>query len=348
MEAAILRGIFGTSNTPVYSCHGSCSWNSSHVTLGFKSACSDVTSATFATRKCDQESGGPTHTCKISTPQGIDLSIDAVLTDDYVSFKLIAVESIAPGLVKFAVYRGAAHESISLSAEQHLEHATITDCLLSLAAYEYPGANSDGSTFTLKESTELEMIFSNKSYIDASGETASRYVYDVTGTDNVTTTELVMGGDDIATMQSYFMSNTISTQWTEGGGLHNTDYGISAALMGNVDLAARFAGMANSMTIYLRSRPDALSLTGYTVVQQVSVHIQWYWLAGPIAMEFAALLLAISTIILNRTNKYPPWKSSTLAMLACSQDEDGKVIWSRVKNIKSIKKSAKKSLVEII
>lgn len=252
------------------------------------------------------------------------------------------MQSSVPALVKFAVYRVPADDDINLDAEGHLEHATVTDCLLSLAAYEYPGAHSDGSTFNLEKPTELELVPSNQSQVDY------RYVYEVVGIDHVSTTELAVSGYDIATIQSYFMSNMISTKWMQGEGLHNTDYGISAALIGDVDLEARFAGMADSMTTYLRSRPDALKLTGYTVVEKVFVHIQWYWLAGPVIMDLAAVLLALSTIISNRRNRYPPWKSSTLAMLACSHDEDDQVIRSRVKNIKDIETFAKNCSVKLV
>ncbi|KAG9563855.1 hypothetical protein KCU71_g2061, partial [Aureobasidium melanogenum] len=346
MEAAILRGIYGISNTPAYNCNGACLWNSSHITLGFKSVCSNVTSASVASRNCTGSDG--VNQCSISTPQGIGFTLGSAVTDYYISLALNAMESSAPELVKFAVYHGLAHGGMEMSAEENLEHATIIDCVLSLAAYEYPGANSNGSNFALGKPTELELIPSNKTLIDKNEAEISHVNYDVVSTDNVTTKELAMGYADIATIQSYFMSNMISTQWQEGGGLHNTNYGISAALIGNVDLEARFAGMADSMTIYLRSRKDALSLAGYTVVQQYFVHIRWYWLAGPVAMELAAVLLAFFTIISNRGNKYPPWKSSTLAMLACSHDEDSGIIRSRVKDIKNIDRSAKKSSVKII
>lgn len=358
MESAILRGIYGISNTPAYSCSGSCSWNTSHVSLGFKTTCTDVSSEAFATKKCGHADGQ--ESCDMTTPQGISLTPEAVKTDDFTTFILKAdiglissPNTSAPDtdetnvleLVKFAVYRifSPKAEDLELHAIQHLDASTITDCVLSLTAFEYPGASSNGSTFTLDEPMELRLIPSNKTY--ATNQT-DYFAFDAVG--EKSTTEVVIGYDDVASIQSYFMSNMISTEWIYGGGVHNVNYGISAALVGDVDLQERFEGMAASMTTYLRSGPNSKTLTGFTVVERVYVHVQRYWLIGPIAMQLAAVLLAFFTVAWNQRTGSLPWKSSTLAILACSHDESAGTIRSRKKSLRDIEQSAKESFVKLV
>ncbi|PHH91547.1 hypothetical protein CDD83_32 [Cordyceps sp. RAO-2017] len=93
-----------------------------------------------------------------------------------------------------------------------------------------------------------------------------------------------MSSFDLVTLQSFFRSSTISSARVDGSGGVNVNYGISAALGGDMDLPGRFDKMAARMTDYLRSGPNSQLARGVRVEPVVYVSIRWAWLLGPAAM----------------------------------------------------------------
>ncbi|PHH67960.1 hypothetical protein CDD82_956 [Ophiocordyceps australis] len=268
LQAAILQGITDVDIPPVFSCSGSCSWNSSYTSLGFKTVCQNVTVATLNTQKCAKHELKDKYNltysdpifCNMTTPQGIHLSIQRVETDSVTIFRLNSTSdehgvytTLSPVLSKFAVYRASTNDTFLPYDEN------ITECVLSAAAYSYSGAHSNGSVFEFDRVTSIDLPMGVLISSDPKGyEDQPRRKY---GFRKEGLPQLELGWLDVLTLQKYFKSGTISSEWVVGN-YDNPNPGISAALVGDVDLPARFDKMAARMTDYIRSGPASLLAHG--------------------------------------------------------------------------------------
>ncbi|PHH86058.1 hypothetical protein CDD83_10819 [Cordyceps sp. RAO-2017] len=249
-----------------------------------------------------------------------------------------------PTLVRFAVYRAT-------YAERALgpENENITECTLSLTAYNYSGARSTGSLFEFGNVTEINLPkdgwnISTPAAKNGGNSDARPWAIEFKAEGFP---PLDVGYFDALALQQYFRSHTISAEWVAGW-WDNTEDGITAALMGDVDLPARFSSMAASMTDYLRSGPTHQLARGGRVELLIFVSIRWIWLSGPAVLVLASVLFTISTIVRNRRScNAPVWKSSALAVLACAYDEESSLIRSGIKDIEEMKETAKDSVVRL-
>lgn len=133
------------------------------------------------------------------------------------------------------------------------------------------------------------------------------------------------------------------TEWVEGN-FANTNLGVAAALIGDVDLGARFNKMATAMTDYLRYGPNTQSAHGEVIQSEAFVSIRWWYFVVPVVTEALAILFAILTIFSNRqSRRVPLWKSSTLAVLACEHKEQFGLLQSTAKDLKQIEDEAEKA-----
>ncbi|PHH73421.1 hypothetical protein CDD82_5485 [Ophiocordyceps australis] len=282
----------------------------------------------------------------MTTPQGIHLSIQRVETDSVTIFRLNSTSddhgeytTLSPVLSKFAVYRASPDSQFRPYAEN------VTECVLSAAAYNYSGARSNGSVFEFDRVTSIDLPMGVLNSPDAKDyDDFPRRKYYFRKED---LPQLELGWLDVLTLQKYFMSGTISSEWVVGN-YDNTNPGISAALVGDVDLPARFDKMAARMTDYIRSRPGSMLANGGRVESVIFVSIRWPWLIGPAAIQLASLLFTVLTIVRSRAScEAPLWKSSALAVLSCVHDKESELIQSTAKDIKEIQETAMKSVVRL-
>ncbi|KAF6833128.1 hypothetical protein CMUS01_06679 [Colletotrichum musicola] len=155
---------------------------------------------------------------------------------------------------------------------------------------------------------------------------------------------LMISSSDLGAVLKLFGSNLfVSNSLSEDGGIPNV--GLSAVLGGDVDIGRRFESVAASMTDYLRVGPNKQTALGVRIDREPFISIRWHYLAGPIAIELAALLFAGITIFANRrSSRAPLWKSSALAVLECTHAEETGLIQAKVKDIKTIETNAKNAL----
>ncbi|KAM0080421.1 hypothetical protein ACKRZS_007423 [Fusarium odoratissimum] len=148
---------------------------------------------------------------------------------------------------------------------------------------------------------------------------------------------------DVEALQAFFESTTFQSEFVSGNAKNNNP-GLSAALNGDTNLTRAFDNMALGMTDYLRSGPNEKLAQGVRRESQIFVFIRWYWLIGPAALELAALIFAVCTIVGTATkHEVPLWKSSALVLLSCRHDMDSGIIHGEFEDVKELEKMAKMS-----
>lgn len=75
MQGAIFRAFYDLNTPSVFSCTSNCTWDQSHISLGFSTDCTDVTEATNATRVCTPDWGSITGDCNMTTPGNVTFNI---------------------------------------------------------------------------------------------------------------------------------------------------------------------------------------------------------------------------------------------------------------------------------
>ncbi|RDA94607.1 hypothetical protein CP533_2444 [Ophiocordyceps camponoti-saundersi (nom. inval.)] len=380
MQSAILQGIYNISTPPTFSCSGACQWQGSYVSLGFKTTCQDVTAATLRTRNCMTRpvgnQGFEFSFCNVTTPQGISLSArqegmvgnkTAITTRTRPIFNATtygttfrlnstsptkgarveffslsdAIIQQLPTVLRFAVYRATSPFPKPLTNEN------VTECSLSFTAYEYQGASSNGSEFRFHNVREIDLPQQGWHFLERL-RMKLRFSADRLNPPRHGFPELDTSLPEIISLQTYFRSSMISSEWVSGEGYQNVDYGISAALMGDVDLEARFQNMAVSMTDYMRSSTNQIHAQGMRIESVVFVTVRWEWLIGPAVTQLATLVFIVFTMTSNRRSRdVPLWKSSSLAVLSCFHDVASGSLRGGIRDVKEIQKRAKESFVRL-
>ncbi|KAF5007531.1 hypothetical protein FDECE_6122 [Fusarium decemcellulare] len=353
MQSAILQGLYNISSPQDFTCPGSCEWSESYISLGFKTTCENVTITTLRTEKCVKPSSGVITFCNLTTPGGIRLSTQHVDTDSQTTFRFNASSTMDetaqklprdfPDLVRFAVYRATSDGNFNPT------NINVTECALSLTAYEYSKGHANGSEFGFGSKKEISLPHKRWNIDGGMGGFNGSVWTNASKADGLP--ELTLGWVDIKALQFYFQSEMISAEWVDGN-YDNVNPGISAALIGGVDLEQRFTMMSTSMTDYLRAGPNHKIAKGNRVQMVTYVSIRWPWLIGPAVIEITAVLFAIITIVRNRRSRgVPLWKSSALAVLACRHEKGvgDEVDWIRsdVKDIKKIEETAEHTSVRL-
>lgn len=351
MQSAIVQGFYDISTGAIFSCPGACAWNGSYVSLGVKSECKDVTNATLRSRKCNKRpNSGGFVACNMTTPGGLGISTRNMFggwatiywMNASSTFKDVFSTEIAPDFPKFS--RFAIYRSTS-DANFNSYNINITDCSLSFTAYRYTGAQANGSTFSFNEIEEVKFSAQNWN-VDMNMEKAVIFTNE-SKADNIPALRVSYG--DYIALQTFLESGTIMSE-TEvlDGEVLNQNPGLSAVLGGDVDIGARFQKLAASMTDYIRSGPNGRLARGERLESESFVFIRWRYLIGPAAIELTALVFAAVTIYLNRkSHKVPLWKSSALAVLNCQYKKQSSSIQAEVKDIREIKKTAKKAVAKL-
>ncbi|RSL51358.1 hypothetical protein CEP54_011452 [Fusarium duplospermum] len=352
MQSAILRGLYNFSSQPEFTCGGSCRWNGSYISLGFKSVCTNVTAYTLKHQRCDRYVPGP-RSCNLTTPAGVNLSTWYGPTEGHTTFQINTTAgdyNVKPNasyrdmeVAKMAVYRATADLLYFNSSG-----VNITDCTLHLAAYEYSNAQANGSSFSFERIRQVDLSDGDHGECVGGGRgLMDCWMWQVMSNGSIleNSPTLSVSELEMKALGHFFLSTTFKSQWIEGYG-DNPNPGLSTVLGGDVDLSRAFQEMAMSMTDYVRNGPNRMWATGDRVQSEIFVSIRWHWLIGPIAIELAGLILTILTIVSNRRN-VPLWKSSALAVLACQHDAENNLIQSKVRDMEEIIKVAENSNVRL-
>ncbi|KAK2609330.1 hypothetical protein QQS21_002111 [Conoideocrella luteorostrata] len=112
----------------------------------------------------------------------------------------------------------------------------VTECSLSLTAYEYTNAKSSGSAFFFEQTREVDLVAKNAWHGAWDGHQAY-----VSGNEGIPA--LYMSRHDLKALQTFTESASIVSEWV-GGNWHNQNLGVSAALHGNGHAGNRFDSLA--------------------------------------------------------------------------------------------------------
>jgi hypothetical protein len=349
MQSAVLQGLYSISTPAVFTCPGVCRWTGSYKSIGFKSQCQNVTEETLQSITCRNDIDSVRTKCNMTTPSGLGISTQSVETDSSTSYFMNATSMLKtptgglpdtfPEIARFAIYRS------TLDNNYYTRDVNITECSLSLTAYEYTDAKANGSEFSFGKIREIEFGSANPwEHINDDSRWGSLRTNE-SNANNIPSFGILY--TSIAALCNFLESQTIVSEWVEGNYV-NENLGLAAALSGDVDLDERFATMATSMTDYLRSRQEAETARGEIIKSQSFVSIRWIYFIPPIMTELVAMLFAVLTIFSNRKSRHVPlWKSSILAVLACQYQMQHGIIYSAVKDIKKFRRSTKNSKVQL-
>ncbi|KAF6820349.1 hypothetical protein CPLU01_12783 [Colletotrichum plurivorum] len=348
MQSAIIQGLYDITSPATFSCPGECIWKGSYVSLGFRSECRNVTEETFRSEKCLREPPeSSAMNCTMTTPGGLDIPTRHMDTEYQTTYFMTASSVVSksqepiphqlplPELVRFAVYR---------SGHDHNFNAVdpnVTECSLHLTAYKYDGARANGNIFAFGNIQKVDFGVRNP------WNNGPAHIYtNESRADGIPALSIL--SHDLIALKNFFTSTSVVSEWVDGNGPDVTDLGLNAALGGDVDIGRRFEKMATSMTDYLRAGSNMQLALGERIDREPFISIRWHYLAGPVAIELAALLFAGITIFANRrSSRAPLWKSSALAVLECTNVEENGLIQAKVKDIKTIETNAENALVRL-
>ncbi|KAL4900634.1 hypothetical protein BDW74DRAFT_188078 [Aspergillus multicolor] len=354
MQAAVLQGVYGIRSVTDFSCPGTCRWNGSYVSLGFRSACTNVTEATLQTESCGVGTNN-WKVCNMTTPGGVLVATQGDSSSAGTSYYMDAVsmaksinsveddtlQGSLPEYVRFAIYRSTMDKNFNSV------NINITECSLSLSVYEYTNANANGSYFFFDRVREIDFGAKNPWNIERTTVLGSKLWTNATVANDITIPALQINWADPAALGNFSKSPTFVSDVVEGA-YENINPGLAPIFSGNADINGPFEGIANSTTEYLRRSPNDLRATGERIDRLTYVQIDWWYLIGPAAIQLMGLLFAGATIFLHRTSRRVPlWKSSALAVLACQHEQQLGIIHSKVKDIKQIEKAAGKAMVRL-
>ncbi|KAJ5193248.1 Protein of unknown function DUF3176 [Penicillium cf. viridicatum] len=353
MQSAIFQGLYGVNTTEPFTCPGQCRWTESYVSLGFKAECRNVTQETLQAATCE---GGEysLQRCNMTTPGGVDVSTRYWATDLATSYYMnasslvnldpsnLGLPDTFPEIARFGIYRSSPDYNFIM------RNINVTECSLFLTAYEYTGAKANGSDFSAKR-REVDFGMKNPwAFLPDGRESKFQHVYTNESTSGDThIPALGMSYAGLYAVVNFFQSTTMATEWVDGN-FANTNLGVAATLIGDVDLGDRFDKMATSMTNYLRYGPNTQSAHGEKIQSEPFVFIRWRYFIVPIVTEGLAILFAILSILSNRqSRRVPLWKSSTLAVLACEHKEQLGLLQTTGKDLNEIEDEAKKAEVAL-
>ena len=137
-------------------------------------------------------------------------------------------------------------------------------------------------------------------------------------------------GGTIAIMATYLnqtMSGVQLVKWSEINLNNNWPVDILQALNSRVDIAGMMTGLASSVTTFIRQSDNRGSLADTTVTgtaqrTETYVHVRWSWFALPAAALVLSIIFLLTAILLTSKERIPVWKSSSLALLLLTLDDN--------------------------
>lgn len=285
----------------------------------------------------------------MTTPGGVDVATRFYFTDLATTYYMNVASTLYsanpglpdtfPEIARFAIYRSTPDSNFIVS------NINITECSLFLAAYEYTGAQANGSDFSVQK-REVDLGPKNPWTItgnESQGILQQANTNETTTSSGIHVPALEISFPSLVALVNFLQSTTMVTEWVEGN-FANMNLGVAAALMGDVDLGARFNKMATAMTNYLRYGPNTQSAHGEEIQSEAFVFIRWWYFVVPVVTEGLAILFAILSIFSNRrSRRVPLWKSSTLAVLACEHNEQLGILQTTGKDLNEIEDEANKA-----
>ncbi|QYS94323.1 hypothetical protein H0G86_001660 [Trichoderma simmonsii] len=353
---AILRGIYQSSWPPAFNCTSNCTWDQHYLTLGFSSACFNVTEETVATLECDTGEYWP-GPCRMNTPRGgVQFNFNVLQNPPmminssevkYQPFTNLVMDNKSKFIKDSDLFAAsiwtrpdANFDSVSLADYKKilLQESMVVECTLGITMYNYSDISSFSNTFNIATTEEIP-IGNYSGYTlrkDRESEAHLTTWWNDTGP----------GLPDIY-LSSRFLD--ILIMFMKSGAFSGTFYPynsprddvcLGATLAfgnGSLEVASNiFDRIAMSLTDMIRQGDSMQIAQGKTSQAVVFIRVRWRWLILPLAVHFLGAIALVGTII-GRSRDVPLWKGSALAVLYHSVDKDG-VLGTQVKNLEELDK----------
>ena len=302
------------------------------MSLGFESACQNVTQEALAKKVCrDIQDGALAYErCNITTPGNLTLSTFLTKTMsqtvlDVVTQSLVQVKQSdqsvglpSPEFLKIAVLRAPIPNGTSIP--EHIEGEEVVECAFRLTAYQYSNISATGTSLNVGSPSLVTLEFAQQ-FVQPYGPASVTLKHG----------DLPLLGIDVQNLMAiiaFFQSDVFTGNVTYGEGMSTSSgsefpSGARMSLL-HSNITARITEVARSMTDYTRVGPGSHEAFGSIVASVVYTRVQWAWLALalPLAEAAAAVLLLLLTVAWSsRINGLALWKSSALALLFAEYDE---------------------------
>lgn len=349
MQGAVYKAFYGLETPAVFNCTSNCTWNDSHISLGFSTACTNVTQAAYATKNCTTSKLNGGENCTMTTPGDVTFTIAEVPTD-WDTALVIKAKSLYPlGLSGDATYPAtfmrivAFRQSSSYSGDAAIEQTL--ECDLSFAAYKYTNASSVASNFSIQNT---EIIPLDPGHLALTWTNETSYLSDSIVFNTSGLPEFRLAETDIGALLDFFPSDSFSGTLVDGESAPVYAAGITAALRNpQKNMTALFASMATMMTDQLRSSYDA-SARGLSARSVVLVRVRWAWLALPLFVVLAAAVLLVAEIAESRAARgVPLWKSSSTALLFHSVSPEANALRPQVRSPEQLRRAVESARVAL-
>ncbi|KAG8158222.1 hypothetical protein KVR01_011983 [Diaporthe batatas] len=328
MQGAILKAFYELEIPPSFGCGTNCSWDQSHVSLGFSTSCINVTKATYATMNCTSNDLGGSRNCTMTTPGNVtfDTTIHPTFWSTVLVIKAKALYSNFPEIstpferlpskfIRLAAFRQPSEYRYSDgTVEQTLE------CDVGFAAYNYTKASSTTNKFTIES---METIPLDDGYLHINGseplgtsstdslELFSYILFNTTGLPEFHVRTL-----DVGALVDYFVSPSFSGTLADGEWVPVYPAGITEAIRDpHKNVSELMDSVAIAMTDQLRLNNNAIA-HGLAERTTVLVRVQWAWLALPFFVVLASGLFLVAAMVESRSkSEVGLWKSSATSLL---------------------------------
>lgn len=337
MQGAIYRGMHGIPSSSAFDCPSKCGWNASYITLGIRSRCNDVTASAFAGAKLstnitntDEPVSG---IVRLPTPGGLAVNYDVSYTSYHTAVDVVAEQifpefttgvdqqmtpkaGFDPDFAIIGVMRLKDKEKEIKAFELSADNAEVFECRLGFAAYEYSGIQADGNNLTIGRTVVHDLDPGSYAKEGNRSDRGDTITFRTPGLPS-----FKVAVHDFAALGQFLNSSAFSGSTFDGeSGPPGNQFGVPTQGLGltllDADVARTLAGTAQSMTHQLLAGYPAgvRAARGRVAVAVPFVRVRWWpWLAAPLAVDAAAVLLLLATIWAARRETL--WKSSAVAVL---------------------------------
>lgn len=328
MRGAVYNGVFAAETVAElapFCATGNCTWQP-FSTLGFCSACSNVTSSTTA-GLCTVPESGATQRCNYTLPSGINITF-TTLGDGSDIFGTVAMMNTT-GVTAAGIYSPTFALGLLNNFETLLSFSecALFFCIQTINVtvsagipqseiisrwWPYDGTSvsslKDGSDMVLEPPQGADHTKESLIFVVENMEATSLQGFlnkDASGTKDP--------GEDLLTGTV----TAFGAGMTEGAD-------TLMAMYASRNISTLFSNIATSMTNVLRSYGDGTghdTVFGTAYSMEVFIHVRWEWLALHVALLVISSVFLITVIQISYRERAPVWKSSSLALLFHGIDE---------------------------
>jgi hypothetical protein len=356
MQGSIFNGIFSLKAPDPFTCStANCNWPT-FATLAVCNSCEDVTATTVI--NCSNSTRG-SQQCNYTTPSGYILSANTNF-DAHTGFSSTLLNSTATSvftlgdlfndtllITSATVILPPVAQNAATQSNAQLPPAVVTECTIRWCAQVYEGNRVLGNVLNQTQVNDITM-----EVVQVPADPASHIVY--TGLKPVGGQPTVPGNDTflINTMDHANTANYLESIFTVGQASTNANdkeagvNDISNPLLQTNNVSLTVQNMVKSMSMRIRTGPNATLAVGQALTDEAFIQVQWLWIILPASTVLLAIIFLGLTMWRSARARAPVWKSSGLAMLL--HDMKGYHGAERYDQVEEMEKVAKKVEVKLV